>query len=88
MALRSGKGYLSVAQSDGRSRVEWKTGEPSAPETFLWTENVFGDLNLLSLAAHRHLQAQPIENTIIADSPGPKPDRRDGSCFVWNIVTE
>lgn len=30
----------------------------------------------------------PESRAITADHPGPKPDRKDGSCLVWAVVTE
>ena len=46
-------------------------------------ENVYGDLKLMSLASHRHVRVDLAGGGVFADSPGPKPDRRDGSCLVW-----
>jgi xylan 1,4-beta-xylosidase len=53
---------------------------------FQWTENVYGDLILLSLATHRHLRIEPGTRALTADHPGPEPARNDGSCFEWSIV--
>ncbi|MGC4074543.1 MAG: glycoside hydrolase 43 family protein [Nibricoccus sp.] len=50
---------------------------------FQWTENVYGDLILMSLVTHRHLRINPETRAITADHPGPRPDRADGSCFEW-----
>lgn len=59
----------------------------SSPATdFQWTENVYGDLILLSLATNRYLRIQPEKGGVSADQPGPEPDRRDGSCFTWEEV--
>jgi xylan 1,4-beta-xylosidase len=81
VALRSGDAYLSAA--DPAKPAVLKKGEPTDAETFQWTENVYGDLNLLSLATHRHLRLAEDGTAVRADSPGPKPDRKDGSCWVW-----
>jgi hypothetical protein len=53
--------------------------------SFQWTENAYGDLMLLSLATQRHLCLQPGINSLTVDHPGPKPDRKDGSCFKWQV---
>jgi beta-xylosidase len=83
VALQAESGFISVTSSEGRGEVGLKKGEPGNAETFQWTENVYGDLTLLSLATHRHLRLEPGSGAVFADSPGPKPNRKDGSCFVW-----
>jgi xylan 1,4-beta-xylosidase len=54
---------------------------------YVWTENIYGDLMLLSLATNRHLRIHPVTGEISADHPGPAPDRQDGSCFDWNFAS-
>ena len=83
VALQAGDRFVSVAASRDNARVGLKHGEPGDSETFQWTENVYGDLNLLSLATHRHVRIDLESGEIFADSPGPKPDRKDGTCFIW-----
>lgn len=80
VALQSGNNFISVT---GPEQVTLKTGRPADSETFQWTENVYGDLILMSLVTHRHLRINPQSGAITADHPGPKPDRKDGSCFIW-----
>ena len=53
VALRGVAGFLSVSSSDGAGTVALRAGEPGEGETFQWTENVYGDVMLLSLATHR-----------------------------------
>ncbi|MDX2029208.1 MAG: glycoside hydrolase 43 family protein [Blastocatellia bacterium] len=86
VALKQGGGYLSVSaatESVGRGQVRLRKGPPTDAETFQWTETPYGDLLLLSLATHRHLRVEPHGSAVSADHPGPEPDRKDGSCFVW-----
>lgn len=83
-ALECDSGFLSAASLDG-SKVILKKGEPGDAETFQWTENVYGDLILISLASHRHLRLDKDTGAVTADWPGPKPDRKDGSCLTWSI---
>jgi xylan 1,4-beta-xylosidase len=45
-------------------------------------ETLYGDTILLSLVTERYLQAGH-GGAHSANWPGPKPDRKDGSCFVW-----
>ena len=86
VALQAGDRFFSVDTSSADARVGLKRGEPGENETFQWAENVYGDLNLLSLATHRHLRVDPANGNLVADSPGPKPDRKDGSCLGWSTV--
>jgi beta-xylosidase len=83
VALRAGDRYVSVGPAEAGSRVGLAAGPPGEGETFQWTENVYGDLNLLSLASHRHVRVDLRSGAVFADSPGPKPDRKDGSCLGW-----
>lgn len=84
VALKCGGGFLSIASPDGK-KVMLKRGEPAEAETFQWIENVYGDLMLMSLTSHRHLRLDKESGTVTADCPGPKPDRKDGSCLAWQI---
>jgi len=88
VALRAGNRYVSVGTSEVGSRVVLSAGPPKDSESFQWTENVYGDLNLLSLTSHRHVRVDSGSGSVFADSPGPKPDRRDGSCLVWKETGE
>jgi hypothetical protein len=63
-----------------------KTDKPDDAETFQWTENVYEDLMLLSLITDRFFHINPEDRAISADCPGPKPDRKDGSCLVWKTI--
>ena len=83
VSLQVGDRFVSVAPLRDHGRISLKRGQPGDGETFQWTENVYGDLNLLSLATHRQARIDLATGEMFADSPGPKPDRKDGSCFVW-----
>ena len=79
VALRAGAGFVSVSSS---AAAALRPGEPEDGETFQWTENVYGDVMLLSLSTHRYLRVESASGSVFADHPGPKPDRKDGSCFT------
>jgi xylan 1,4-beta-xylosidase len=85
VALRSGGGFLSVDTVSGASRVVLKKVEASDAETFQWIETPYGDLVLLALATHRYLRIAA-GGAVAADSPGPAPDRMDGTTFHWYDV--
>ncbi len=79
-------GYISVADEGKAGCVTIKQGEPGDTETFQWVDMQRGDIMLLSLATHRYLLTIPkTTGPVAANHPGPRPDRRDGSCFAWNV---
>ena len=80
VALKTPHGFVSVNPANGE--VSLKKGKPGETETFQWMETLYGDTILLSLATDRYLQAGH-DGALSANWPGPKPDRKDGSCFVW-----
>lgn len=75
-ALENDGAFLSV---QSRELVVLRTGAPGEAESFQWTENVYGDLMLLSLATHRFLCLAA--GRVTADRPGPHSSRRDGVCL-------
>jgi xylan 1,4-beta-xylosidase len=79
VALKTPRGCVSVNPANGE--ISLKKGKPGKAETFQWMETLYGDTILMSLATDRYLQAG--DGTVTANWPGPKPDRKDGSCFVW-----
>jgi hypothetical protein len=80
VALKTAHGYVSVNPADGQ--ISLNEGKSGATETFQWMETLYGDTILLSLATDRYLQIGG-DGKLSANSVGPKPDRKDGSCFVW-----
>jgi hypothetical protein len=48
-----------------------------------------GDLMLMSLYNHRYLSVDPFARSLCyANATNTQPDRKDGACFVWEIVAE
>jgi beta-xylosidase len=86
VALQSSKGFASAKGPGNKGRIPFTTGQVTDAETFQWTENIYGDLMLLSLLTDRYIRIDPYDHGISADWPGPKPDRKDGSCFIWEVV--
>jgi hypothetical protein len=85
----SGAGIVSVAANGAQGEVKLKPGEPGDAETFQWEDMQRGDLMLMSLATHRYLLADPTKtSSVSADHPGRRPDRKDGSCFVWKVAAK
>jgi hypothetical protein len=49
-----------------------------------WIRKTFnGDLILMSLATNRYLRVNPEGGQVLADSPGPRPDSKDGVRLQW-----
>lgn len=80
IALKAGDAHVSVDEDGG---VRLRGGEPDYGNTFQWMETFEGDLTLMSLANNRFLRIDPGSSRIVADSPGPRPDGRDGVRFRW-----
>lgn len=78
VALQTPGGYLSVAA--GRP-AELRPGPPGPAETFQWMETFTGETILMSLDTHRFLRVDETTGAVLADSPGPRPDGRDGVRF-------
>jgi hypothetical protein len=80
VALGSSAGFIAV-RADGSVSIEH--GPAGAAHSFQWIETPTGELVLMSLVTNRFLRIEPQTGRIMADSPGPQPDGRDGVRFVW-----
>jgi beta-xylosidase len=80
VALGSSAGFIAV-RADGSVSIEH--GPAGAAHSFQWIETPTGELVLMSLVTNRFLRIDPQTGRIMADSPGPQPDGRDGVRFVW-----
>jgi xylan 1,4-beta-xylosidase len=82
-------GYVSVKGEGGLAEVRIDVDDKGEASTFQWQDMLKGDLMLMSLYNHRYLFADPNARSLCsADARGARPDRKDGSCFVWNTVEE
>lgn len=87
VALRTKDGrYLSVVKSGEAGEVRLVSGKPGNAETFQWVDLQRGDTLLLSLATNRYLVVPPAPGALAANHAGPSPDRKDGSCFRWQVA--
>lgn len=87
IALQTAAGqYVSVAGKGNAGEVTVTRGKPGDAETFQWVDLQRGETLLMSLATHRYLVAPPNPGSVSADHPGPAPNRKDGSCFLWRVV--
>jgi hypothetical protein len=60
---------------------------PGEAESFQWVNLMRGDTMLMSLTRHRYLATKPNSpGSVNVTATGPRPDRKDGACFKWNVV--
>ena len=82
-------GFVTVKGEGGMAEVRMEKKEQGNASLFQWEDMLRGDLMLMSLVTHRYLFIDPGARSLSsADSPGTRPDRKDGSCFVWRTVNE
>ena len=82
----SDSGFVTVKGNGLMAEVRIEKEEHGEASLFQWQDMLKGDLMLMSLATHKYLFADPQAKSLIsADSPGARPDRKDGSCFTWKL---
>lgn len=82
-------GFVTVKGEGGLAEVRIETEDKGEASSFQWQDMLKGDLMLMSLYTHRYLFADPQARSLCsADARGTRPDRKDGSCFVWSLVKE
>jgi xylan 1,4-beta-xylosidase len=80
-------GFVTLKGDGGMAEVRIESTDQGESSTFQWQDMLRGDLMLMSLATHRYLFADPNAGSLCsADAVGARPDRKDGSCFRWEIV--
>ena len=75
---RAGK-RLTV-QDGGQALFAAKAAGPR--QVFQWMETLTGEIVLMSLQTNRYLRVRATDGALVADSPGPTPDGKDGTRFV------
>jgi xylan 1,4-beta-xylosidase len=82
-------GFVAVKGFGEMAEVRIEKKEKGNASVFQWQDMLRGDLMLMSLKTHRYLFADPFAGSLCsADSPGARPDRKGGSCFVWKLVSD
>lgn len=78
--------YVTITGAGTMSEVRMESEDGGEGSAFQWIDMQRGDLMLMSVKTHRYLTVHPHAGDLCsADSPGPGPDRKDGSCFSWSI---
>jgi xylan 1,4-beta-xylosidase len=82
-----GSGFVSVVGAGLSGDVRLLKQESSA-SLYQWQDMLRGQFMLLSLKTHRYVGLNPLTGEpYSADSPGTRPDRKDGTVFVWAEVS-
>ena len=82
-------GYVTVVGFGEMAEVRIVKEEKGDASLFQWQDMLRGDLMLMSLKTHKYLLSDPFAQSLCsADSPGARPDRKEGSCFVWKLVPD
>jgi hypothetical protein len=82
IALRYKDGFVSV---DAGGATSFRDRPAQAAETFQWIETMTGEITLMSLASSRYLRVDFETGKLLADSPGPRPDGKDGVRFDCTV---
>jgi hypothetical protein len=78
-----GSGFVTVV-GIGLSADVRVLKEESKGSLFQWQDMLHGQCMLLSLKTHRYVGLDPITGEpYSANSPGTRPDRKDGTVFNW-----
>ena len=85
----SDSGFVTVKGLGIMAEVRIEKQENGNASLFQWQDMLQGDLMLMSLFTNRYLFADPFAKSLLsADSRGTSPDRKDGSCFIWQLVPD
>lgn len=83
----SDSGFVTVKGLAIMAEVRIEKQENGNTSLFQWQDMRQGDLMLMSLLTNRYLFADPFAKSLLsAESRGTSPDRKDESCFVWQLV--
>jgi hypothetical protein len=79
VSLKRGGSTLTVRE---QGQVDLAPASDDDGQVFQWIETLTGELTLLSLKTHRYLRVDRDRAVLVADSPGPVPDGKDGTRFT------
>jgi hypothetical protein len=82
-------GFVTVVGNGGIAEIRIEKDDKGDASTFQWQDMLQGDLMLMSIITHQYLFVDSNARSLCAaNSPGARPDRKDGSCFVWKVVNK
>lgn len=89
LQAEDGSGIVAVTGVGGVGDLRLLKSPDETASSFQWQDMMRNDVMLLSLVTHRHVHAAPNSGSLAsADSPGAQPDRKEGSCFRWEVVPQ
>jgi beta-xylosidase len=89
LQVEDGSGIVAVTGVGGLGDVRLLQSPAEAGSSFQWEDMLGDETMLLSLVTNRYVYAEPNGGGLAsADSPGARPDRKEGSCFRWAEVSE
>jgi hypothetical protein len=87
VALKTTNDAFISADTEKVSLKDLGGKAPGETESFQWVNLMRGDTMLMSLVSHRYLTTKPgSPGPVTVLSTGPRPDRKEGSCFKWQAV--
>jgi len=87
LQAEDGSGFITVAGIGASADVRLMKDEAGDASLFQWQDMLCNQFMLLSLKTHRYVsRLTDTGEPYAADSPGARPDRKDGSVFVWSEV--
>ncbi len=79
-----GRGFVTVVGLGLSADLQFRQQE-TEDSLFQWQDLLRSQCMLLSVKTHRYVGLDPATGEpYSADSPGPRPDRRDGAVFSWS----
>jgi hypothetical protein len=82
-------GFVTVIGMGKMSEVRIEKNDGGVASLFQWEDMQRGDLMLMSLKTHCYLFVDPYAGSLCsADSPGTRPDRKNGSCFICTEINK
>lgn len=82
-------GFITVKGQGGMAEIRIEEKEQGEASLFQWQDMLRGDLMLMSIVTHKYLFVDPHAKSLTsADALGTRPDRKDGSCFIWEEVKQ
>jgi Beta-xylosidase len=82
-------GFVTVIGMGKMSEVRIEKNDGGVASSFQWEDMQRGDLMLMSLKTHCYLFVDPYAGSLCsADSPGTRPDRKNGSCFICTEINK
>lgn len=89
LQAEDGSGLVAISGAGGLGDVRVLKSPGETASSFQWQDMLGDEVMLMSLITHRHIHAEPHSGGLAsANSPGARPDRKNGACFRWEVVPQ